>query len=119
MRVTVGEAAGFSFFEAIAAVLRVAAEQLTSEKGTMVETVKRKVEQWKLIPGRDNHFFDCLIGCHVLAHKCGARLPGRGLEKNNKTKDSRKRKQESPDADRPTGRRKTRNGRRRGIDATM
>lgn len=34
----------------------------------------RTVDEWKPIPGRDNHWFDCLIGAAVAASITGAEL---------------------------------------------
>lgn len=54
---------------------RMIADHLTSERGVLVEAKGRKVIEWKIIrPGADNHFFDCLVGCHVLAAERGTSL---------------------------------------------
>jgi hypothetical protein len=56
---------------------RMLAEQLTAERPDRVEANGRTVDEWSLIPGRDNHFLDCLTGAAVLAHAAGAKFPSR------------------------------------------
>ena len=56
---------------------RMIAEQLTAERPDRVEANGRTVDEWSLIPGRDNHFLDCLTGSAVLAHAMGAKFPSR------------------------------------------
>jgi hypothetical protein len=54
---------------------RLIADHLTSETPIEVEAKGRKVVEWKLKPGRpDNHFLDCLVGCHVAASMQGVGL---------------------------------------------
>jgi hypothetical protein len=51
------------------------ADHLTSEYPIEVEARGRKVVEWVLKPGRpDNHFLDCLVGCHVAASMQGVGL---------------------------------------------
>ena len=56
---------------------RMIAEQLTAERPDRVEANGRTVDEWALVPGRDNHFLDCLTGSAVLAHASGAKFPSR------------------------------------------
>ena len=56
---------------------RMLAEQLTSERPDRVEANGRTVDEWSVLPGRDNHFLDCITGCAVLAHAAGARFANR------------------------------------------
>jgi hypothetical protein len=54
---------------------RMLADHLTSETPIEVEAKGRKVIEWKIGPGRpDNHFLDCLVGCHVAASMQGVAL---------------------------------------------
>lgn len=53
---------------------RMLAEQLSSEYSTTAEAKGRKVDVWQLYPGRDNHFFDCLVGTMVAASFKGVKL---------------------------------------------
>lgn len=47
---------------------RLLAEHLTAEYPVEVaRTGGRAVQEWKQRPGRDNHLFDCLVGCAVAA----------------------------------------------------
>lgn len=65
---------------------RMIAEQLTAEKPDRVEANGRTVDEWSLMPGRDNHFLDCVCGSAVLAHAAGARFPSRQLMAKRKAK---------------------------------
>jgi phage terminase large subunit GpA-like protein len=60
------------------------AEHLASEYPTRVESKVRTVDEWRLIPGRDNHWLDCCVGAAVAASFTGVSAvgvdsrPGRG-----------------------------------------
>jgi hypothetical protein len=71
---------------------RMFAEQVTAEKADRVEANGRTVDEWLLLPGRDNHFLDCLCGAAVLAHAAGAKFPNR----RPMAKPQQKRKAETP-----------------------
>ena len=51
-------------------------EQLTAEYPTRVEARGRVVDEWRLIPGRDNHWLDCLVGSAVAASFTGISAVG-------------------------------------------
>ena len=51
-------------------------EHLTSEYQTRVEAKGRVVDEWRLIPGRDNHWLDCVIGAAVAASYTGISAVG-------------------------------------------
>jgi hypothetical protein len=51
------------------------ADQLSAEYGVTVKGRGREVQEWKLKPGQDNHWFDCLVGAAV-----GASILGAGQE---------------------------------------
>jgi hypothetical protein len=54
---------------------RLIADHFTSEQGISVEAKGRKVVEFKLKPTRpDNHWLDCIVGCHVLGSMQGASL---------------------------------------------
>lgn len=53
---------------------RLFADHLTAEVPIETEGRGRKVDEWKLLPGRDNHWFDCIVGCAMLASVLGCRL---------------------------------------------
>lgn len=55
-------------------------DHLTSETPVVVFGRGREVEEWKLKPGRENHWFDALVGTAVCAAVCGANL-GQVVEK--------------------------------------
>jgi phage terminase large subunit GpA-like protein len=52
------------------------AEQLSSEVPVRVESRQRVVDEWRLIPGRDNHLWDCVIGAAVAASYSGISAVG-------------------------------------------
>ena len=52
------------------------AEQLASEVPVRVESRQRVVDEWRLIPGRDNHLWDCVIGAAVAASYAGVSAVG-------------------------------------------
>lgn len=52
------------------------AEHLASEFPTRVESKTRIVDEWKLIPGRDNHWLDCCVGAAVAASFTGVSAVG-------------------------------------------
>lgn len=47
------------------------AEHLTTEFPVRVEAKGRVVDEWKLPPGRENHWWDCLVGAAVAASISG------------------------------------------------
>ena len=49
-------------------------DHLTAEKRTPTESDGRRVDEWEALPNRDNHWFDCLVGCAVGASMQGAKL---------------------------------------------
>ncbi len=51
-------------------------EHLTSEYPTRVEARGRVVDEWRLIPGRDNHWLDCVVGAAVAASYTGISAVG-------------------------------------------
>jgi len=53
-------------------------DQIASEYPTRTEnkTTGRTVDEWQLIPGRDNHFLDCLVGSAVAASVLGVSAVG-------------------------------------------
>jgi phage terminase large subunit GpA-like protein len=51
------------------------ASHWTSEYPKPAKSGKREIDEWKLRLGRDNHWWDCLVGCAVAASKLGVRLP--------------------------------------------
>lgn len=50
------------------------ADHLSSEHPVRVEAKGRQIDEWKLMPGRDNHWLDCLVGSAVAASMQGADL---------------------------------------------
>lgn len=52
------------------------AEHLAAEAPVRVESKARVVDEWRAIPGRDNHWWDCLIGSAVAASFTGISAVG-------------------------------------------
>lgn len=78
LRVPMGDRGCLSLFRAKPHVHRMLAEHLTAEYAVTVEAKGRRIDEWKLRPGRDNHLLDCLVGCAVAASERGATLDGLG-----------------------------------------
>lgn len=51
-------------------------DQLSAEYSVATTGRGRRVHEWKNRPGRDNHWWDCLVGCAVGASVVGLELPG-------------------------------------------
>ena len=47
-----------------------------SETWTVTQGHGRTVHEWTQVPGKDNHWLDCLVGCAVGASMCGISRPG-------------------------------------------
>lgn len=54
--------------------LNLLAEHLTSEYSITEVARGRRVDLWKLTQNRENHWFDCVVGCMVAASEQGCRL---------------------------------------------
>ena len=76
-----GAAGGFTLFGDKSNIEdhRMFAEQLTAEYATPTIGRNRRVDIWKCQPNRDNHFFDCIVGCYVAASERGLKLENFGL----------------------------------------
>lgn len=53
---------------------RLFAEHAAAEYRVRTTGRGRSVDEWKCPPGRDNHWWDCLVGCAVAASYLGVRL---------------------------------------------
>jgi len=69
----VGTKGGITIFGDKAVQHQMLAEQLTAEYSVPTQGLGRTVFVWKLRPNRDNHWWDCLVGCAVAASERGAR----------------------------------------------
>jgi phage terminase large subunit GpA-like protein len=80
---------------------RLFAEHLAAEYRVRTEGRGRRVDEWKLPPGKpDNHWLDCLVGCAAAASMRGIKLagvmearPGMGKRKKIRLSDIQRRKQ--------------------------
>jgi hypothetical protein len=69
------------------------AEQLTSERASEKERRNGdRFDKWRVIPGRSNHLWDCLVGCLVAAAYLGIKPPqSEEIEKAQKATRRRRR----------------------------
>lgn len=65
-------------------------DHLTSEYPVRVSAKGREVDEWKLRPGRDNHLWDCGVGCAVAASMLGVSLSASEAPKKPKPPRQRK-----------------------------
>lgn len=65
---------------------RMVAEHLSAEYPVETEGRGRRIKEWKLRPGRDNHLLDCLVGCTVAAAIEGCVLQGVAPVKKPRTR---------------------------------
>ena len=76
----VGDKGALTLFGKKAQSHRMLADHLTSERPVEVTAKGRTIEQWQLVmAGRDNHWWDCLVGSAVAASMQGAELFGEGV----------------------------------------
>lgn len=73
----VGDRGALTLFGRKAEAHRMLADHLTSERPVEVTAKGRTIEQWQLVmAGRDNHWWDCLVGSAVAASVQGVELFG-------------------------------------------
>ena len=77
--VHMGDTGCLSLFGRKAARHQLLAEHLTAESRVTVSAAARTVDEWKLLPGRDNHWLDTVVGSAVAASVMGAALPSMKL----------------------------------------
>lgn len=70
-RSPVGDPGSMSLFSGSTSRHRMLIEQATAEFPISVHGRGRRVDEWKLLPGRDNHLFDILVMLHVAASMQG------------------------------------------------
>lgn len=73
LRLPVGDPQSLTIHEGSHQML---SEHLASEVPVRVESKSRVVDEWRLIPGRDNHWLDCLVGSAVAASFSGLSAVG-------------------------------------------
>ena len=69
-----GDPGALTFFHASPAHHRLMAEHLTAEVGTKVAGPYGELTIWQALPGRDNHWLDCLSGCATAESIRGGKL---------------------------------------------
>jgi hypothetical protein len=63
---------------------RMISEHLNAEAAKLTKTGENEVNEWQVIPNRDNHLFDCMVGCMVAASVSGIRPPNEEAPKEQK-----------------------------------
>lgn len=76
-----GDPGSFSLWGSDEETHRMIAEHLASETSTPTAGRGRKVDIWKLTPGRENHLLDGVVGCMVGASLAGCVLVKRHTER--------------------------------------
>lgn len=76
-----GDPGSFSLWGSDEEIHRMMAEHLSSETSTPTAGRGRKVDIWKMLPGRENHWLDGIVGCMVGASLCGCVLVKRHTER--------------------------------------
>ena len=84
----IGSSGCFTLFRQPAREHLAFATNLRSEYPVKTEGRGRTVDEWKLKPGEDNHYFDCLVGCCVAASMEGVAMRDQ-LDKTPKTRQRR------------------------------
>lgn len=69
-----GDPGSLSVFGSDQETHRMLAEHWSAEVSTPTQGNGRRVDVWKLIPGRDNHFLDAIVGCMAAASTLGCEL---------------------------------------------
>jgi hypothetical protein len=79
LRTPMGGRGCFSLWGDRAEEHRVFAEHVTAERPAPKTKKNGDVfAKWSVLPGRENHFWDCLVGCHVAAARLGMTLDAAG-----------------------------------------
>ena len=73
-RTTVGDRGAWTAFGDKPERHRLFAEHLTAEVPVKTEARGRTVDEWRVRPGRENHWLDCVVGAAVAASISGASL---------------------------------------------
>lgn len=80
----------FSLWGARAEEHRTFAEQVTAERPeAKTKKTGDAFSKWSVLPGRANHFLDCLVGCHVAAARLGITLDSEGQAVGGPSKEKR------------------------------
>ena len=70
-----GDPGSFSIFgDRVTDRTRLLADHLAAEYSVTESAKGRRVDVWKLMPTRENHWFDCTVGCMVAASEQGCKL---------------------------------------------
>ena len=91
-----GDPGSFSLWGSDEETHRMIAEHLASETSTPTAGRGRKVDIWKLTPGRENHFLDGVVGCMVGASLAGCVLVKRHVERPAAPGSAKPRQQVAP-----------------------
>jgi hypothetical protein len=84
LKVEVGKPGGIELFGENPRTHELLCDQLSAEYGVKLSGRGRRVDEWKNRPGRDNHYFDVLVGAAVGASICGAVVTGQAVQPERK-----------------------------------
>lgn len=80
LRVGLADSGGITFYGDRPRTHELLCDHLSAEFAVCVTGRGRRVDEWKNRPGRDNHFWDGVIGCAVGASILGASIPGQATK---------------------------------------
>ncbi len=90
LQTSLGDPGSFSLYKAPEKQHQLAADHYKAERPLTLEGPYGKVEQWEELPGQDNDFFDCAVGCAAIASFDGVAMIGtqetQGRARRNKRK---------------------------------
>lgn len=71
-----GDPGAMSLFGDSQEAHRLLCDHLSSEYRVQTSGQGRQLDEWKMTPGRENHWWDCLVGAAVAASMCGVQVRG-------------------------------------------
>jgi ADP-ribose pyrophosphatase YjhB (NUDIX family) len=84
LRVEVGKPGGIELFGDNPRAHELLCDQLSAEYGVKLSGRGRRVDEWKNRPGRDNHYWDILVGAAVGASVQGSVVTGQAVQPEKK-----------------------------------
>lgn len=85
-----GHPEAITFYQASPSHHQMLADHCCAEKGTFVAAKGRRIMEWTLLGGKDNHHFDNLVGCCVAACLAGLKKKGVSIVDGSRKRPSRR-----------------------------